>query len=475
MHRLRWTAPLLVVAMVLSLVGVSYGAGPDTQDAQIERMAGGPRAIVWADPAFHPLRVSAPEPAAGLAAASVSFTVNYGGSWTAEAKVAFQYAVSIWAAQVSSSQAIQVEAYWADMGAWSLGAAGPVALYRGFAHAPDAGTWYSVALANAIANTDLNGSGAEIVAYFNSARSDWYYGIDGNPGFGQYDFASVVMHELAHGLGFIGSMDVDTGGSGSWGYGTAYPDVFDRFLQNGAGQSLLSAFPNPSTLLGGELTGSSGGVVFGGVNAVAANGGSPVALYTPATWNAGSSVYHLDEAFNGTDDALMTYSLYNGESVHDPGDVTRGILRDIGWDVVVQPDLYIGNRVAGATELAPGAPITFTLSIHNNGATVASGVVVVDALPSIVVSPSYDSSPSLAGLTAVGSTPFTWELPDLQPGATGVITIYGTIDSGLPDDYATWNTAAIESELGDMNASDNQSTVLVGGYRTYLSAVLKSN
>ena len=101
--------------------------------------------------------------------------------------------------------------------------------------------------------------------------------------------------------------------------------------------------------------------------------------------------------------------------------------------------------------------------------------MVVDALPSIVVSPSYENSPSLAGLTEVGSAPFAWGLPDLQPGATGVITVYGAIDSALPDDYASWNTAAIESEMGDMNASDNQSTVLVGGYRTYLSAVLKGN
>ena len=44
----------------------------------------------------------------------------------------------------------------------------------------------------------------DIVANFNSSF-EWYLGTDGNAGT-SYDLMTVVLHELAHGLGFIGSM-----------------------------------------------------------------------------------------------------------------------------------------------------------------------------------------------------------------------------------------------------------------------------
>ena len=74
-----------------------------------------------------------------------------------------------------------------------------------------------------------------------------------------------------------------------------------------------------------------GGVLFDGLNANAANGGNRVPLYVPSTWQSGSSYAHLAESFNATPNALMTYSLNNGESVHNPGLVTCGILKDLGW------------------------------------------------------------------------------------------------------------------------------------------------
>jgi uncharacterized repeat protein (TIGR01451 family) len=191
----------------------------------------------------------------------------------------------------------------------------------------------------------------------------------------------------------------------------------------------------------------------------------------PPTWRPGSSIYHLDERYNDTPDALMTYSLSNGESVHDPGDVARGILRDIGWNMAGQPDLAISNRVSGLISLAAGSPVTLTLSVENRGTTTARDVVVTDPLPEIVVSPSYEASPSLAGLTVVRGTTYVWQLPDLAPGASGVITVRGTIDSALQSAQGFWNTATIESPDGDLDVRDNQSTVLIGGYAVFLPAM----
>ena len=51
-----------------------------------------------------------------------------------------------------------------------------------------------------------------------------------------------------------------------------------------------------------NLTGGDAGLYFGGANAVAANSGNPVPLYTPNPWESGSSMSHLDDdTFTGVD------------------------------------------------------------------------------------------------------------------------------------------------------------------------------
>jgi hypothetical protein len=123
-------------------------------------------------------------------------------------------------------------------------------------------------------------------------------------------------------------------GTGCWGYGTAFPFIYDRFTEDGNGTPLLD-YASPSSALGDALVGQAGGgVYFDGPNANGANtdnGQAPVRLYAPSTWRPGSSYSHLDEIFNGTPNSLMTYSLANGESEHSPGPVTLGMFEDMGW------------------------------------------------------------------------------------------------------------------------------------------------
>ena len=93
-----------------------------------------------------------------------------------------------------------------------------------------------VAVANKLSGIDLAPNDDDIVANFNSSFN-WYLGTDGNAGM-QFDLMTVVLHELGHGLGFLGSMN-GTGGTGYWG-GLGYPYVYDRSAINGAWQSLLN-------------------------------------------------------------------------------------------------------------------------------------------------------------------------------------------------------------------------------------------
>ena len=122
------------------------------------------------------------------------------------------------------------------------------------------------------------------------------------------------------------------------------PITYDRFTENGAGSPLLS-FPNGSAALAPQLTSSN--LYFDGTNANAANGGTPPKLFAPSTWMQGSSYSHLDEVFNNTENALMTYALADGESNHSPGPIASAILQDVGWTFVGYPDVSIVKEVVG--------------------------------------------------------------------------------------------------------------------------------
>jgi hypothetical protein len=145
---------------------------------------------------------------------------------------------------------------------------------------------------------------------------------------------TVVLHELGHGLGFGGSMRVGSScgsGMGCWGLGTGYPFTYDRFAENGSEQSLLntSLFPNPSAALAAQLTGNN--IYFDGPATRAANNNQRAKLYAPGTWQQGSSYSHLDEIYNNTQNALMTYSVGAAESIHSPGPIMLGMFEDMGW------------------------------------------------------------------------------------------------------------------------------------------------
>ncbi|WP_024968521.1 hypothetical protein [Microcystis aeruginosa] len=297
--------------------------------------------------------------------------VNYTG-FTPAAQTAFQFAVDIWESLLDSSVPINVNASFANLGSGILGQAGPEAYAVNFSGLPQTNTWYPIALANSLAGQDLDPTASDIGAEFNS-NFNWYYGLDNNVPTNQISFVSVVLHELGHGLGFLGWMN-NQSGVGSWGFGTGFPGIYDRFTENGSGQSLLntSLFPNPSTALGSQLT--SNNIFFDGSNANAANGGNRVKLYAPSTWSGGSSYAHLDEVFNNTPNALMTYSIGFGESILNPGPVTLGLFKDMGWKLAgssTNPTLAIAATNANQTEGNSGSKaftFTVTRAVNTTGA-----------------------------------------------------------------------------------------------------------
>ena len=146
----------------------------------------------------------------------------------------FQFAANIWAGIPSSTVEIRVHANFDPLFCTTnsavLGQGGPATMWRDFAGAPLAGHWYHAALANRYAGSDLSG-GDDVNITFNSSLgasncmpAGWYYGVDGNEG-SQIELLPVVLHELAHGLGFSTATDGSTGN-----YASGYPTVYDHYL-----------------------------------------------------------------------------------------------------------------------------------------------------------------------------------------------------------------------------------------------------
>lgn len=185
--------------------------------------------------------------------------------------------------------------------------------------------FYQTVVQNKILNgVDSNGSAADGVITWNFGNA-WAFGNSVSNS--QYDFQSTAMHELLHTFGFLSN--VNNAGSNSGDNWTQ----FDSFVVTSNGTNAIGNDFKWKTAFNPNLSGSNGGLYFGGPNAVAAYGGL-VPLYTPNPWQSGSSMSHLDDStFTGNNQQLMNAVSDTGLGVRTLSDVELGILEDLGYTI----------------------------------------------------------------------------------------------------------------------------------------------
>ncbi|MEY3133397.1 MAG: hypothetical protein RIT49_55, partial [Actinomycetota bacterium] len=168
----------------------------------------------------------------------------------AEAKEAIQAAIDIWSQNFKSSVPVNISISWTrPINDSVLASASAKNVFANFTGAPDKTLYYTSALANALAGRDLDVNDPELVIEV-SSNANWYFGIDGKCPPRSYDLVSVILHEMAHGLGFMsGSYYDSTTGEGR----ILQPTPFDAYAQLPDGRRLID-LPSPSLEIGKALT-----------------------------------------------------------------------------------------------------------------------------------------------------------------------------------------------------------------------------
>jgi uncharacterized repeat protein (TIGR01451 family) len=123
-------------------------------------------------------------------------------------------------------------------------------------------------------------------------------------------------------------------------------------------------------------------------------------------------------------------------------------------------------------ETAPGAPLTYTISISNQGLTAASQVRLENPLPVEIINSNWESSPGSVDLET-GSR-YTWEIDQLAIGETYTFTVTGRYSETLIPDKPVMLTAMVSTATPETDLLNNRGVILLGAWKSmYLPVVAR--
>ncbi len=373
-------------------------------------------------------------PAANFAASNGGISVSYDSTYMSPGSVqaVVNAAVGEWDSVLATNPAgpIVIEVFWSNLGNPSLlGYAGPDGMFHGGTLPTP--SLYPAALTNTLLGIDANGSDRpEVQVVLNSellSNNRWYLGTTGTPPGSQIDLFSVVLHEIGHGLGFLGSATIPNGQSTPSLHSPSY--VYDDVAHFG-GQPVANAANQSTALTSGDVH-------------IQISDGLQYELYAPSNWTQGSSFSHFDEGQYqpGSPGALMTPMLSSGEVARTIDAPTLGLMAKTGWPVTV----------AATTPTITNVSASLTAAIVSWNHNLADVGVAPD---SYTVEAWRDGSVLQSSATTTGGSS-TITVGSLSPGQNYTIRVVpngpngpGTpatssvqlLNSGGPADPAEWPT-----------------------------------
>ena len=241
---------------------------------------------------------------------------------------AFEYALSLLSNELSSTVPIRVDVDWDELEPGVLGAANTTEFVADFPNSSER-TAYPIALAEKILGAPINSDTRADVQVFFSSEINWYYDFN-NPNAilgSQFDFVSVVLHEMIHGLGFVGFSFVSEDGSLGRIRRGGIAAIYDVYLETNGGVNIIDNFDDPSTDLSSVFQSND---VFLRSPAFTEGTVAPK-VFTPSAYEPGSSIRHLDLfTFRNGPNSLMTPTIERASVRHDAG-IAIDMLHDLGW------------------------------------------------------------------------------------------------------------------------------------------------
>lgn len=253
----------------------------------------------------------------------------------------------------------------------------------------------------------------------------------------EFDYFSTIYHELLHSVGFsaipneagLDLLDAAPEGQpGVWSY-------FDQFLSDASGAPIInnttfvmdkSAYDNHKT----EGASPSGGLFFNGPKAMAANGGSPVGLYTPATWEDGSSVAHLDDQNPALAPLMMTSATDTGPGAQNLTVLERAVLEDLGYTLVTGA---INVTQTGESTSVTEAGSTDTFDVVLNSAPLVDVVLNVS---------SSDTGEATVDQSILTFTNANWNIAQ-------TVTVTGINDANADGNQTSTITLSVSDAMSD--------------------------
>ena len=369
----------------------------------------------------------------------------------------YALAAQLWGSAIESDATIFVLASFAPLTctatSGTLGSAGTTFVFRDFPGASATNTWYHSALADALAGGDLNPGFADIFSQFNSSvdagspnclgARGWYYGYDHNEG-GQFDFLSVVMHEIAHGLGFANFANEATGS-----LFLGFPDVYTLYsldLSSGLTWDQMTDAERQASAVNGP------NVVWNGPTTT---GMAPMVLGPRPSFKV-LRPRSIAGSFEAQPAAF-------GPPLVGPGGTTGlVVLADDGVGAGSDACEPIVNDLSGKIALIDRGTCAFTIKVANAQAAGAKGVMVANNAPGGPAAMG-GADPSITipsvGITLAQGDAIKAELwtgvnvkllldPDFQAGTSdGYVRLYAPSSVALGSSISHWDTSATPNLL----------------------------
>jgi uncharacterized repeat protein (TIGR01451 family) len=283
-----------------------------------------------------------------------------------------------------------------------------------------------------------------------------------NDGTGHFTETRWLAYRIDPGTWGVALGDADGDGDLDVAAGETTDYAIELYLNNGHGYFT-------ETLLIGPAWDSTGGLAWGDVDCdgdldlATGNWLQQTVVYFNDPVTATDSITFSRKVFLGTD-SFGVNSVAFGD-VDSDGDLDLAVGSDGGQNVVylntlLGADVEIVKSSQPTSTLTPGDRLTYTLVYRNDGCCEATNVVITDVVPITLTIESVTSSD--VHIKPVGSVSYTWQVGDLPPGTSGIITITSIVSPSASGVFSLTNQAIITAASGccaDKNLGNNTSVV----------------